>query len=198
MRRKKATSFEIEHRNRNRNHAETGWRVCVCGVCVSCVCVACVSGVVKNVRRCETCVLFHQLSLVVVGSASNTHGCFLFSFFLFFFCRTTNMVGATAAARKHKQEMAQKKRAHLETKRELEVRAKFREKEARASKRKQEIIKKKADDDLALERAAKSASDAAEIRASKERAEAEEKVGCACCTSTTLMKNTGSTFWEMF
>jgi hypothetical protein len=86
------------------------------------------------------------------------------------------MIGATAAARKHKQEMAQKKRAHLETKRELEVRAKFREKEAKASKRKQDIIKKKADDDIALERAAKSASDAAEVRASKERAEAEEKV----------------------
>jgi len=52
--------------------------VACCGVCVACVachvCVVC--GVwcvcwVKNVRRCETplCVLFHQLSLVVVGNS---------------------------------------------------------------------------------------------------------------------------------
>jgi hypothetical protein len=54
------------------------------------------------------------------------------------------MVGATSAARKHKTEMAAKKRAHLETKRELEVRAKFREKEARANKRKQQLVSQKA------------------------------------------------------
>jgi hypothetical protein len=80
--------------NRNRNHARKRWRVC--GVCVACVwrvCGVCgVCGVscvvwrvcwVKNVRRCEKplCVLFHQLSLVVVGSrsASNAHCCFLSS-----------------------------------------------------------------------------------------------------------------------
>merc|ERR1712166_1252893 len=88
---------------------------------------------------------------------------------------TENMVGATAAARKHKQEMAQKKRTHLETKRELEIRAKFREKEARASKRKQDIVKNKVEQELALEKAAKSASEAAEVRAAKERAEAEDR-----------------------
>ena len=53
-------------------------------------------------------------------------------------------MGATSAARKHKTEMAAKKRAHLETKRELEVRAKFREKEARANKRKQQLVSQKA------------------------------------------------------
>ena len=53
--------------------------------------------------------------------------------------RSANMVGATAAARKHKQEMAAKKRQHSLLN-ESSKYVKFREKEARASKRKQELV----------------------------------------------------------
>ena len=84
-------------------------------------------------------------------------------------------MGASPAARRHKAEMARKKRQHLESKRQLETRARFREKEAKAATRKQVLINEQVKRQQDLEDAAISARMLAETRAKQERAEAEKR-----------------------
>ena len=84
-------------------------------------------------------------------------------------------MGTSAAARRHKAEMAKKKREHLASKRHLETRARFREKEAKAAKRKQVILNEQAQKERELEEAAIRARVVAENRAKIERAEAERR-----------------------